>query len=804
MAPSTQQISVQNAYQETATRATRLVTACIDFSPKVSVIMPVYNVEKYIRQAVESVLNQTLREIELICVDDGSTDNSIPILRELAARDSRITIICQENKFAGVARNAGLAVAKGEFLAFLDSDDFFDARMLERTYQVAQQEKSEVVYFRYCNYDNETGELSTPRGINIPNPAQKGNIYTCNPDEFAEKRYTMCNPMPWNKLIRASLVKEQEIRFQGIPASNDVYFSLLLISCAKRITLLYEHLVFYRHNRSDSLKNTRDKNPVAFWQAYKLLAHSLRSKGLWEKCKSAYLASLLSTSYWTFLNVTEKKSEVRQFFQTQIYPEFKEEFDDINLSAFHQLRLRHLLSPEIIVSLTSYPARINTINQVIETILQQSLSADKVILWLAPEQFPNKEADLPEVLLEQTQRGLIIDWYHDIRSYKKLIPTLKLYPEAIIVTIDDDNLYRNDWLKELFEEYYKRRNEKVIISHNVTRLYMHDDKLNSFSAPLFLDEDSHCDPGIVHPSAFNKIRGCGGVLYPPHSLHESIFDEQCFMTLAPTSDDIWFHVCALKQGYKVVALPVGRHSLDLIPGTQDTALCRVNDTPETGFFRQHLRTLTSRDEEVMNVFYADNAKNSALLHRLAVKKIGDILSTYRLDIKNIGGEDCDVEVVAPGMTISAPSWLANKQGKGKMLRGTASSVRIELTAIGDGSLKILLRGHDFRVRGERIPVTVDVVRMQVNDSAPQSVSVDYLHYHDLNIKVTHGQKVVIQLTVLPHLYPIQELVDLISRLYPGIAYIEDNMEKIVTSLHQNATSGRLLYLTDAVSAIHNR
>lgn len=796
MAPLTQEITVNNAYTEASTKARRVVTACIDFSPKVSVIMPVYNVGKYLRQAVESVLNQTLREIELICVDDGSTDDSVSILREYAAKDSRVTIICQENKFAGVARNAGLAVARGEFLAFLDSDDFFAENMLERACQVAQQEKSDVVYFRYCNYDNETGELSAPRGINIPNPAKQGNIYTCNPDEFAEKRYTMCNPMPWNKLIRASLVRAENIRFQGIPASNDVYFSLLLISCAKRITLLYEHLVFYRHNRSDSLRNTRDKNPLAFWQAYKLLAESLKQKGVWSKCQTAYLSSLLSTSYWTFQSVIDKKFEVRQFFQSEIQPEFKGDFEAAALTDFQRMRLNHLSCPEIIVSLTSYPARIGTINQVIETILQQSLPADKVILWLAPEQFPNKESDLPAELLEQTNRGLTIDWYHDIRSYKKLIPTLKKYPEAIIVTIDDDNLYHPNWLKELFEEYCKRKDEKVIISHNVTRLYMHDESLNSCPAPIFLDEKSHCDPGIVQPSAFNKIRGCGGVFYPPHCLHESIFDEDYFMSQAPTSDDIWFHVCALKQGFKVVSLPVGRHCLNLIPGTQETALCRINDVPETGHFKHHLRNLTAHDEAIMQLFRDDHEENSSLLLKLAAKKIGDRLRTCRLDIRNLGGEDRDIEVSAPDMEISSPSWLNNKHGKGKMLQGKKISTSIELKAIGDGTLKILLRGHDYRVNKATVPVAIDIVNFQVDNEPPVSVTVNYAQYYQRDIKVRNGQKVVIKLTTLPHLFTPLELKALIKDLRYGGDFVRDNMEAIVTELQSKAICERLQYLTN--------
>ena len=91
---------------------------------KVSVIIPVYNAEKYLRQCLDSVVNQTLRDIEIICVDDGSTDGSIEILREYEQKDSRVKVLCQKNQYAGVARNNGLSHASGEYVFFMDSDDY--------------------------------------------------------------------------------------------------------------------------------------------------------------------------------------------------------------------------------------------------------------------------------------------------------------------------------------------------------------------------------------------------------------------------------------------------------------------------------------------------------------------------------------------------------------------------------------------------------------------------------------------------------------------------------------------------------
>ena len=114
---------------------------------KVSVIIPVYNAENYLPMALESILKQTLTDIEVICVDDGSTDHSLQILEKYQKMDRRITILKQKNSYAGVARNYGMSVAKGKYLAFLDSDDYFVPEMLERAYRNGEEQGADVVIF---------------------------------------------------------------------------------------------------------------------------------------------------------------------------------------------------------------------------------------------------------------------------------------------------------------------------------------------------------------------------------------------------------------------------------------------------------------------------------------------------------------------------------------------------------------------------------------------------------------------------------------------------------------------------------
>ena len=129
--------------------------------PKVSVIIPVYNVEKYLRECLNSVLSQTLEDIEVICINDGSPDNSIDILREYASKDKRIIIIDKKNEGVGKTRNIGINIATGTFVAFIDPDDFyFDNDILECLYNKAIENDVLICGGEFCDYNNETNEYS--------------------------------------------------------------------------------------------------------------------------------------------------------------------------------------------------------------------------------------------------------------------------------------------------------------------------------------------------------------------------------------------------------------------------------------------------------------------------------------------------------------------------------------------------------------------------------------------------------------------------------------------------------------------
>ncbi|SBW05050.1 conserved hypothetical protein [uncultured delta proteobacterium] len=197
----------------------------------------------------------------------------------------------------------------------------------------------------------------------------------------------------------------------------------------------------------------------------------------------------------------------------------------------------------LIVSLTSYPPKIPTLHLALETLLRQSLKPDALILWLAEEEFPGRENDLPHAVLALRDQGLSIRWTTNTRSYKKLVPALREYPESVIVTADDDALYSPEWLERLYADYRTQERKTMVYAHRVHRITVYE---NGTIYPYGLwSHAEHNEPG---ESFFNFATGVGGILYPPGALHSDVCDESLFLRLAPYADDIWFWAMALLNG----------------------------------------------------------------------------------------------------------------------------------------------------------------------------------------------------------------------------------------------------------------
>ncbi len=201
----------------------------------------------------------------------------------------------------------------------------------------------------------------------------------------------------------------------------------------------------------------------------------------------------------------------------------------------------------IVVSLTSYPARMYDIHYAIHSLLSQTEKPERVVLWLGEDRFPGGEKSVPGPVLDLKRRGLEIRFCKDVRSFTKLLPALKAFPDKSIVTADDDIYYPPDWLAGLSDA--RKRDGRSIWSYR-SRAIREDGEgglLPYRQCPIATPD--------VPPSFTNLLTGVGGVLYPPGSLHRDVFDEEAWLRTTPHNDDIWFWAMALRAGTKIGIAP---------------------------------------------------------------------------------------------------------------------------------------------------------------------------------------------------------------------------------------------------------
>jgi hypothetical protein len=218
--------------------------------------------------------------------------------------------------------------------------------------------------------------------------------------------------------------------------------------------------------------------------------------------------------------------------------------------------------PEIIASLTSTHARLDRVHLTIETLLRQAFQPHRIILWLADDLAGEK---LPRPLQRQQSRGLEISFRRELRSFTKLIHTLREHPSAIIVTADDDVFYPRQWLEQLHESH--RLNPAFIHCH---RAHLMRETASGAVAP-YLDWNLLAR-SCTGPSLWLFPTGVGGVLYPPGVLHREIFNEELFLKLCPTADDVWFKAMSLLTNVPVVKASAATGNYPTVPGTQRESL----------------------------------------------------------------------------------------------------------------------------------------------------------------------------------------------------------------------------------------
>lgn len=296
---------------------------------KVSIIVPVYNTAKYLEQCLESVVNQSLKDIEVICVNDGSTDNSLEILERYAQKDERIKIITQHNQGQSAARNKGLEIAQGRYIGFVDSDDWIDETMFEKLYQNAKSYDSDVAMCSISMFSEKTGECSTNdpyMTIDLFPKSFENRAFT--PQETFGFIFRIC-VSPCNKIYNRTFLEKNNIRFfEGLFWEDNVFFLKMFLS-SKKISLIRECAYFYRKFSSTSTCTGDDYKKLDFFEIYNLKEQILREKNLLPQNKNLtkyfYEAKKNTLLYW-YKKLSDERIKAK--YQERFYGIYKEDIEE--------------------------------------------------------------------------------------------------------------------------------------------------------------------------------------------------------------------------------------------------------------------------------------------------------------------------------------------------------------------------------------------------------------------------------------------------------------------------------------------
>ena len=286
----------------------------------------------------------------------------------------------------------------------------------------------------------------------------------------------------------------------------------------------------------------------------------------------------------------------------------------------------------IIMSLTTFPARIQAVCLTLLALLQQTVKPDRIMLWLTPEEFPLQEKELPEELLKLREHGLEIMWAENLKPHTKYFHTMRRYPDAIVITVDDDIIYPRSLVEELYTCYL--HHPKAIIARR-THLITFDDSgsMQPYSEWI---KDVALYPDEPLMSLF--ATGVGGVLYPPHLMNEDLMNRRAMVSLSLRNDDIWLKFMQVLNNIPVVQTPV-MGILNPVSDTQSVGLCYnnvqggANDVLITNLLKKYNFRFGTTDTLVSRMFKDRRIPKTKRMDRNSKEKIKDFLRRAKNGMK---------------------------------------------------------------------------------------------------------------------------------------------------------------------------
>lgn len=276
----------------------------MNLDEKISIILPAYNAEKYIKRTIDSLLVQTYENIEIICINDGSKDSTLDILNEFHKKDSRVVIIDKKNEGVWRARFDGIKIASGEYLTFIDSDDYVDSTFIEKLYSSISENKSDIAICGFRRIDEKTGKV-----LSSEMKFDKSRIITRDTN-FEE--IISINTALWNKMYKTSIVKNVKNIEKPPRILEDMMFLAMAYQNVEKISFVDDYLYNYIV-REGSLMNTIKENEVIVLQNSMLEVKEIYNKGRSSKEANEILSSMAFLHFGISLMLLVSKDKNSNF-----------------------------------------------------------------------------------------------------------------------------------------------------------------------------------------------------------------------------------------------------------------------------------------------------------------------------------------------------------------------------------------------------------------------------------------------------------------------------------------------------------
>lgn len=409
--------------------------------PKISIIVTSFNIEKYIGQCLQNIIDQSIKEIEIIVVDDGSTDKTSDIILEYAGKDKRIIpILTGKNSPGGVATpaNIGMNAANGDYIGFADGDDLYDPMMFEKLYFSAEEAGAEVTMCNFMEFENESGIKSSPFEPTWKSVSSFGVLDISSPEN--KKKVLELLPVPWRKLYNHKFIIENKLRFPiGDYFFEDNGFHWLTTLNARKISFIDEVLCYHRRNRNGQTMSANGENLLGVFHQHSVIYDYLNKKNLLSSYKIHSLNWLISHLSW--VGQVIDKSYSADLYKKMIYHignyTKKEIRDYINKSNYSRKDI------ELVVSLIRKKESkfIEVMNGKVSTTVMEKLAFNNyklgflnfslMLLRHATHKYTHRGNEIEEI------KNIVLDSNHKINHLNHRINELERIIETGFILIEN-------------------------------------------------------------------------------------------------------------------------------------------------------------------------------------------------------------------------------------------------------------------------------------------------------------------------------------------------------------------------------